>query len=33
MEEAVRTAQSVQSKVEAVAAALKLELAAPAARS
>ena len=33
MEEAVRTAQSVKSKVEAVAAALKVELAAPAARS
>jgi hypothetical protein len=33
MEEAVRTAQSVKSKVEAVAATLKLDLAAPAARS
>ena len=33
MEEAVRTAQSVKSKVEAVAATLKQDLAAPAARS
>jgi len=33
MEEAVRTAQSVNSQVETVAAALKLDLAAPAARS
>jgi hypothetical protein len=33
MDEAVRTAQDVKIKVEAVAATLKLDLAAPAARS
>jgi hypothetical protein len=33
MDEAVRTAQSVKSKVEAVAGALKVDLAAPVARS
>jgi hypothetical protein len=33
MEEAVTTAQSVKSQVDAVAAALKLDLAAPPAKS